>query len=107
MIALYLVSAALAYILNLVMLQITKRIVSTMRSNIFDRLMRLPVSFFDTHAAGDIISRITYDVDTINTSLSNDVVSAYSLIFSVISAFNFAAACIDFCCYCAAYNILY
>ena len=65
MIALYLVSAALAYILNLVMLQITKRIVSTMRSNIFDRLMRLPVSFFDTHAAGDIISRITYDVDTI------------------------------------------
>ena len=48
MIALYLVSAALAYILNLVMLQITKRIVSTMRSNIFDRLMRLPVSFFDT-----------------------------------------------------------
>ena len=75
MIALYLVSAALAYILNLVMLQITKRIVSTMRSNIFDRLMRLPVSFFDTHAAGDIISRITYDVDTINTSLSNDVVS--------------------------------
>lgn len=39
MVALYLVSAALAYILNLVMLQITKRIVSTMRSNIFDRLM--------------------------------------------------------------------
>ena len=84
MIALYLVSAALAYILNLVMLQITKRIVSTMRSNIFDRLMRLPVSFFDTHAAGDIISRITYDVDTINTSLSNDVVSLAASFITVI-----------------------
>ncbi len=86
MIVLYLVSAALAYILNLVMLQITKRIVSTMRSNIFDRLMRLPVSFFDTHAAGDIISRITYDVDTINTSLSNDVVSLAASFITVIGS---------------------
>lgn len=86
MIALYLVSAALAYILNLVMLQITKRIVSTMRSNIFDRLMRLPVGFFDTHAAGDIISRITYDVDTINTSLSNDVVSLAASFITVIGS---------------------
>ena len=86
MLALYLVSAALAYILNLVMLQITKRIVSTMRSNIFDRLMRLPVSFFDTHAAGDIISRITYDVDTINTSLSNDVVSLAASFITVIGS---------------------
>ena len=86
MIALYLVSAALAYVLNLVMLQITKRIVSTMRSNIFDRLMRLPVSFFDTHAAGDIISRITYDVDTINTSLSNDVVSLAASFITVIGS---------------------
>ena len=68
------------------MLQITKRIVSTMRSNIFDRLMRLPVSFFDTHAAGDIISRITYDVDTINTSLSNDVVSLAASFITVIGS---------------------
>lgn len=86
MIVLYLASAVLAYLLNLVMLQITKRIVSTMRSNIFDRLMRLPVSFFDTHAAGDIISRITYDVDTINTSLSNDVVSLAASVITVIGS---------------------
>lgn len=86
MIVLYLASAVLAYLLNLVMLQITKRIVSTMRSNIFDRLMRLPVSFFDTHAAGDIISRITYDVDTINTSLSNDVVSLAASAITVIGS---------------------
>lgn len=86
MIVLYLASAVFAYLLNLVMLQITKRIVSTMRSNIFDRLMRLPVSFFDTHAAGDIISRITYDVDTINTSLSNDVVSLAASVITVIGS---------------------
>lgn len=86
MLVLYVASAVLAYLLNLVMLQITKRIVSTMRSNIFDRLMRLPVSFFDTHAAGDIISRITYDVDTINTSLSNDVVSLAASLITVVGS---------------------
>ena len=48
--------------------------------------MRLPVSFFDTHAAGDIISRITYDVDTINTSLSNDVVSLAASFITVIGS---------------------
>lgn len=86
MLILYVSSAALAYLLNLVMLQVTKKIVSTMRSNIFDRLMRLPVSFFDTHAAGDIISRITYDVDTINTSLSNDVVSLAASFITVVGS---------------------
>lgn len=86
MLAFYIGSSVLAYLLNLVMLQITKRIVSTMRSNIFNRLMRLPVSFFDTHAAGDIISRITYDVDTINTSLSNDVVSLAASFITVLGS---------------------
>ena len=86
MLILFAVSSALAYLLNLVMLQITRRIVSTMRSNIFERLMRLPVSFFDTNAAGDIISKITYDVDTINTSLSNDVVALFASLITVVGS---------------------
>lgn len=74
--------------------------------------MRLPVSFFDTHAAGDIISRITYDVDTINTSLSNDVVSLAASFITVIGSLVMMLlisppACIDFCRYCTAYNLLY
>lgn len=86
MLAVYAASALLGYVLNIVMLQITRRIVSTLRSDIFERLMELPVSFFDTHAAGDIISRITYDVDTINTSLSNDVVSLLASVITVIGS---------------------
>ena len=86
MLVLFALSSVLAYLLNVVMLQITRRIVSQMRSNIFDRLMKLPVSFFDTNAAGDIISKITYDVDTINTSLSNDVVALFASLITVIGS---------------------
>ena len=57
-----------------------------MRKEIFDHLLKLPVSFYDTHASGDIISRITYDVDTINTSLSNDVVSLLASVLTVVGS---------------------
>ena len=86
MVVLYAGSAALSYLLQLTMLQITKRIVSSMRSEIFDHLLRLPVSFYDNHASGDIISRITYDVDTINTSLSNDFIALLASLLTVIGS---------------------
>ncbi len=81
------VSGVLSYGLNLIMIQVTKRIVSGMRRDMFDRLLNLRVGFFDTHSAGDIISRITYDIDTINTSLSSDVVAIFSSLVTVIGSF--------------------
>lgn len=80
-------SCALSYGLNLIMIQITKRIVSGMRREMFDRLLNFRVGFFDTHSPGDIISRITYDIDTVNTSLSSDVVAIFSSLVTVIGSF--------------------
>lgn len=87
MAVLFAVSAVLSYLLQVTMLQVTKKIVSTMRTEIFDHLLKLPVSFYDNHSSGDIISRITYDVDTINTSLSSDVVALLSSVLTVIGSF--------------------
>ena len=87
MMVVYVVSSVTAYGLNLIMIQITKRIVSGMRREMFDRLLKLKINFFDTHSAGDVISRITYDVDTINTSLSSDVVAVFSSLVTVIGSF--------------------
>ena len=87
MAVLFAASAVLSYLLQVTMLQVTKKIVSSMRSEIFDHLLRLPVSFYDNHSSGDIISRITYDVDTINTSLSNDVVSLLASVLTVVGSF--------------------
>lgn len=83
----YTASSALAYFLAFLMIQISRKVVGRMRNDVFDRLMELPAGYFDTHQTGDIISRISYDIDTINTSLSNDVVQILASIITVAGAF--------------------
>lgn len=87
MVLFYVVSSALSYGLSLLMRTITQKTVCRMRQDVFDKLMELPVGFFDTHQSGDIISRISYDIDVINTSLSNDVVQICASIVTVIGSF--------------------
>lgn len=87
MVLFYVVSSALSYGLSLLMRTITQKIVCRMRQDVFDKLMELPVGFFDTHQSGDIISRISYDIDVINTSLSNDVVQICASLVTVIGSF--------------------
>ncbi|MCQ2538495.1 MAG: ABC transporter ATP-binding protein/permease [Lachnospiraceae bacterium] len=87
MILFYVGSAILSYILALLMRSITQKIVKHMRKDVFDKLMKLPVSYFDTHMAGDIISRVSYDIDVINTSLSTDVVQILASTVTIIGSF--------------------
>ena len=70
----YIVSALMSYILSVIMIFMSQKIVYTMRRQLFEKLTTLPVSYFDTHPTGDIISRVSYDIDTINSSLSHDFV---------------------------------
>ncbi len=87
MAAFYVVSAILSYALALLMRSISQKIVKRMRKDVFDKLMKLPVSYFDKHMAGDIISRVSYDIDVINTSLSTDVVQILASIVTVVGSF--------------------
>ena len=50
------------------MIQLSQKIVYQMRQQVFNRLTELPVGYFDTHQTGDIVSRISYDIDTVNAS---------------------------------------
>ena len=88
MLACYLVSALLAYVLSIVMVHLSQRIIYKMRRQVFEKLTTLPVNFFDTHATGDIISHLSYDIDTINSTLSHDLVqiltSAYTVVGSLV-----------------------
>lgn len=86
MVLFYLVSSVLSYILSVLMIQISRKVVYRMRKDVFHRLMDLPVGYFDTHQTGDIISRISYDIDTVNTSLSNDLIQILTTIITVIGA---------------------
>ncbi len=82
----YVVSALMSYGLQVLMLTISRKVVYRMRQDVFERLMTLPVGYFDVHQTGDIISRISYDIDTVNTSLSNDLVQLLTTMITVVGA---------------------
>lgn len=82
----YIISALMAYGLQVLMLSISRKVVYRMRQDVFEKLLTLPVGYFDTHSTGDIISRISYDIDTVNASLSNDLVQMITTVITVIGA---------------------
>ena len=83
----YLASAALTYLLNVVMIRLSRQVSRQMRRDVFENLTRLPVSYFDRFQTGDIISTITYDVDTVNQSLSTDLLQILRSVVTVAVSF--------------------
>ena len=84
MIVFYVLSAVLLYGLSVMMIGISKSVVFQMRQDVFNKLNRLPIQYFDTHQTGDIISRMTYDIDTINQSLAGDVIVLLTSFLTII-----------------------
>lgn len=80
------VSSILSYALNVLMIHISQKIVHRMRRDVFDSLLKLPVSYFDRHQTGDILSKISYDIDTVNSSLSTDLIQISTSIITVIGS---------------------
>ena len=89
MLGCYLISAMLAYILSVVMIRLSQRIIYKMRKQVFEKLMTLPVNYFDTHHTGDIISHLSYDIDTINATLSHDLVQILTSAYTVVGSLLF------------------
>ena len=87
MVIFYVLSAVLTYVLHLVMQDLSRRVSRQMRHDVFESLSALPVSFFDRYQTGDIISTITYDVDTVNQSLSTDLLQILKSIVMVVVSF--------------------
>ena len=83
----YLASAGLTYLLNVVMIRLSRTVSKQMRHDVFENLTALPVSFFDRYQTGDIISTITYDIDTVNQSLSSDMLQILQSIVTVVVSF--------------------
>lgn len=77
------ISTLMSYGLSRMMIRLSRGVVYQMRKELFDRLGTLPVSFFDTHQTGDVISVFSYDVDTVNASLSNDLTQMLSSVITV------------------------
>jgi ATP-binding cassette, subfamily B, multidrug efflux pump len=61
-----------------------QRVLASMRERIFERLQRLPLRYFDRHPVGDVMSRVTNDVDTLNQLLSQGITQLLGSLFSLI-----------------------
>lgn len=85
----YIVSAVLSYLLAVIMIRLSQKIIFKMRKQLFEKLNTLPVGYFDTHATGDIISHISYDIDVINATLSHDLIQVMTSIYSVVGSLIF------------------
>ena len=83
MVIFYIVSSLFSYVLSIIMINLSQKVISQMRSDMFNKLMDLPVNYFDTHQAGEIISRISYDIDTVNASLSTDLLQIFTSMITV------------------------
>lgn len=86
MLVFYFISSALSYLLSVIMLRLSQKVVRKMREDIFTKLSKLAVGFFDRNQAGDIISKISYDMDIINTSLSNDTIQIFTSIITIVGS---------------------
>ncbi|MBR5287333.1 MAG: ABC transporter ATP-binding protein [Clostridia bacterium] len=88
MAAIYAVAVVTQFLRQRIMLSVSQRALHDMRQTLMDKMMRLPVRYFDTHPAGDIMSRFTNDVDTVgemlNTTLMQIISGAITLFGTVV-----------------------
>lgn len=88
MLVCYLLSSFITISINIAMMYVSKWIARKMRKDVFDKLMRLPVGYFDHNQAGDIISRVSYDIDVVSTCLATDIVQIMTSIVTVVGSFS-------------------
>ena len=85
----YLVSFVVRLVEQLVMASFGQRMVHRMRMNVNEKLDRLPLSYFDRHVHGEVMSRVTNDVDTFANSLQQTFTSIVSGVITVIGVTGF------------------
>lgn len=85
----YIVGIVATYLQARLMLSVSQNSVEKIRSDLFSKMQKLPVSYFDSRPTGEIMSRFTNDVDNIDVMLNNSLVSVFSGIINLIGTFIF------------------
>ena len=84
----YLLSAVITYVRAVIMMNLTQKMIAKMRSDVYDNLADLPVGYFDSKQAGEIVSTISYDVNTVSETLATDfmqiIMSAVTIVYSFV-----------------------
>ena len=84
LIGIYLVSSAFQWISYYIMAGVSQRTVSRLRQEVDRKLGRLPLKYFDSHPHGDILSRVTNDIDNIANTLQQSLMQIITSVFTII-----------------------
>ena len=77
---LYFISSLFTFIQSISMTEVANRFAKKLRNSISEKINRLPLTFFDKNSVGDILSRVTNDIDTIAQSMNQSLASLFSSI---------------------------
>lgn len=83
----YVASSVFTYLQGILSAKLSQYTVKTMRRDLFDNLVHLPIKYFDTHRHGDLMSRMTNDVENISTTISQSIGSLISGVLTVLGSF--------------------
>lgn len=84
LLGIYLVSSIMQYIMSIIMATITQKTAYGLRKDISEKINRMPLKYFDSRSHGDVLSRVTNDVDTLQTSLSQSLSQVVTSVVQVI-----------------------
>ncbi|WP_017796366.1 ABC transporter ATP-binding protein [Oceanobacillus kimchii] len=84
LIAVYIIHSVSLFLQNFWMVGIAQNTVHTLRKNLFEQFHRLPISYFDKRQHGELMSRLTNDIDNINNTLNQSVIQIFSSVLTLI-----------------------
>ena len=80
----YLLSSLCSYAYARIMVHVAQHTVAALRQDLFNRLQQLPVSYYDRHQSGDLMSRFTNDIDTVSEMLNSSFASIISNVLTFV-----------------------
>lgn len=84
LVVMYVISSASAFFQNRLMVSIAQNTSARIRKDLFESIQKLPVNYYDTHSSGDLMSRLTNDVDNINNTLSQSIIQFASGLINIV-----------------------
>lgn len=84
LITLFLISAAFSYVQGWIMTDVTQKVTYQMRKDIIEKINVMPLRYFDSRSFGDVLSRVTNDVDTISSTLNQSMTQIVTSVVTII-----------------------
>ena len=87
MAVIYLIGVAAKYLQQRIMVSVAQKTIERIRNELFEKLQKLPVRFYDTNNHGDVMSRFTNDLDNVSMMLDQTIISIISSVINVVGTF--------------------